>query len=337
MKEYIRKVADCVDLTEDEAVEAMKLIMGGDASDAQTGAFLTALKMKGESPDEIAGFAKVMREYSTKIAPKVDGILVDVCGTGGDQKHTFNISTTSMFVVASCGVNIAKHGNRSITSKCGSADILEALGAKIDLPPEKIEKCIEEVGIGFMFAPMHHPAMKHVMPARKQIGIRTVFNILGPLTNPANAQAQLMGVFDAGLTDTIAKVFKKLGSKHVMVVHGEPGLDEISNIGKTKISEMNDGVLMSRFIRPEELGIKKASIEDLHGGSPEDNVRIVNDILSGKQSGPMLDITLMNAAGGLIVGGVVKDFEEGIVKARQVIEDGTALKKLEEFIAYTNK
>jgi anthranilate phosphoribosyltransferase len=337
MKEYIKKASEGVSLTEEEAEEAMKLIMSGESTDAQNGAFLTALRIKGESPREIAGFAKVMREYAMKIHPKVDGRLVDVCGTGGDQQHTFNISTTAMFVTAGAGVYIAKHGNRSITSQCGSADILEALGARIDLKPEKIEECIEKTGIGFMFAPLHHPAMKHVMPARKQIGIRTVFNILGPLTNPANAEAQLMGVFDPRLTDKIAKVFKLLGLKHVLVVHGEPGLDEISNIGRTRITEMKDGVIMSKNITPEELNIKKASLEDIRGSTPAENAETARKILSGEIKGPMLDIVLLNAAGGLIVGGVADGFEDGVDIARKVVESGKALKKLEEFTAYTNR
>ncbi|MFH1402636.1 MAG: anthranilate phosphoribosyltransferase [Candidatus Altiarchaeota archaeon] len=337
MKEYIKKVSEGEKLTPDEAEDAMKLIMNGESTDAQNGAFLTALKIKGESPEEIAAFAKVMREYATKINPKVKGRLVDVCGTGGDHKHTINISTTSMFIVAGAGVNVAKHGNRSITSKSGSADLLEALGARIELEPEMIEKCIEDIGLGFMFAPKHHPAMKHVMPARKQIGIRTVFNILGPLTNPANAQAQLMGVFDPTLTDRIAEVFRILGSEQAIIVNGEPGLDELSTIGRTRVSELKDGVIESYRITPEELGLKKASIGDITGSTPEENAKITGEILSGKENGAKTDIVMLNAAGGIIVGGKAGDFKEGLDVAREAIESGKALEKLEEFIEYTNR
>jgi len=334
IRDYIRKVSGGEHLTAKEAAEAMSLIMTGQATDAQAGAFLTALKIKSETPEEIAAFATVMREHSVKINPKVSGVLVDVCGTGGDQKNTFNVSTTSMFVIAAAGVAVAKHGNRSLTSKCGSADVLEALGARINLPPERIEKSIEEVGIGFMFAPAHHPAMKHVMPARKQIGIRTVFNILGPLTNPANAGAQLMGVFDGALTEKIANVFLKLGLSRAMVVHGEPGLDEISNIGGTVVSEL-DGYVRTYALKPEDYGMRRASLVEILGGSPEENARILRGILSGADKGPRRDIVLLNSAGGLIVAGKAKDFSEGVGLARQLIDSGKAIKKLDEYIMYS--
>jgi len=334
IRDYIRKVSGGEHLTAKEAAEAMSLIMTGQATDAQAGAFLTALKIKSETPEEIAAFATVMREHSVKINPKVSGVLVDVCGTGGDQKNTFNVSTTSMFVIAAAGVAVAKHGNRSLTSKCGSADVLEALGARINLPPERIEKSIEEVGIGFMFAPAHHPAMKHVMPARKQIGIRTVFNILGPLTNPANAGAQLRGVFDGALTEKIANVFLKLGLSRAMVVHGEPGLDEISNIGGTVVSEL-DGYVRTYALKPEDYGMRRASLVEILGGSPEENARILRGILSGADKGPRRDIVLLNSAGGLIVAGKAKDFSEGVGLARQLIDSGKAIKKLDEYIMYS--
>jgi len=337
MKDYIKKVSEGIKLTSEEAEDAMKLIMSGESTDAQNGAFLTALKIRGETASEIASFAKVMREYAEKINPKIKERYVDVCGTGGDHLHTINISTTAMFIVAGAGIPVAKHGNRSITSKSGSADLLEALGAKIDLGMEKIEKSIEDIGIGFMFAPLHHPAMKHVMPARKQIGIRTVFNILGPLTNPANAKAQLMGVFDFKLIDRIAEVFKILGSEQALVVHGDPGLDEISTIGATRITELNEGVIKSYRISPEELGLKKAKLEDIHGGTPEENAGIARNILSGKDTGPRKDIVMLNAAGGILVGGKAEDLKEGLDIARDSIESGKANEKLVEFIEYTNR
>jgi anthranilate phosphoribosyltransferase len=313
----------------------MTLIMTGQVTEAQAGAFLTALKIKGETAEEIAAFARIMRECAVGISPKVKGTLVDVCGTGGDHKSTFNVSTTSMFVIAAAGIPVAKHGNRCLTSNCGSADVLEALGVKIDLPPEKIEKSIEDVGLGFMFAPAHHPAMKHVMPVRKQLGIRTVFNILGPLTNPANAKAQLIGVYDGGMTEKIAEVLKQLGLSRAMVVHGEPGLDEISNVGKTKVSELSGGRVKTFTISPGEYGIKRARLEDLVGGTPQENAKTLRDILAGRENGPKRDIVLLNAAGGLIVGGKAKDFNGGIALATEIIDSGKALKKLEEYIAYS--
>jgi anthranilate phosphoribosyltransferase len=335
IREYIKKVSNGEHLTAEEAEEAMSLIMLGQATDAQTGAFLTALKIKNETPEEIAAFAKVMRRHSVKINPEVEGTLVDVCGTGGDSKNTFNVSTTSMFVVAAGGVPVAKHGNRCLTSHCGSADVLEALGARIDLPPERIERSIEEVGVGFMFAPAHHPAMKHVMPARKQIGIRTVFNILGPLTNPANANAQLMGVFDPELTEKIAEVFRQLGLERAMVVHGEPGLDEVSNLGRTRISELNDNAVKSYTITAEDFGVSRAKLSEISGGSPQENAVTLRNILSGREKGPRRDIVLLNAAAGLIVGGKAKYFSDGIELAEGIVDSGKATKKLEEYVEHS--
>jgi len=337
MKEFIQKVSEGKHLTPAEAEEAMKLIMTGQATDAQAGAFLTALKIKNETPEEIASFARVMREHSVRINPTVKGTLLDVCGTGGDHKNTFNVSTTSMFVIAAAGIPVAKHGNRSLTSKCGSADVLETLGARIDLPPKGIEKCIENVGIGFMFAPLHHPAMKYVMPARKQIGIRTVFNILGPLTNPANASAQLMGVFDGNLTEKIAEVFKQIGLRRAMVVYGAPGLDEISNLGETSVSELKDGEIEDYVLDAGDYGFKKASLDGILGGSPPENAKTLRSILSGEDAGPKRDIVVLNAAGGLLVGGKANDFNGGIKKAIETIDSGKALAKLEEFIEYSKK
>jgi len=335
MKEYLSKLSAREDLNFEEAKAAMETIMSGDATDAQIGAFLLALKMKGETIDEISAFASVMRQYSLKVNPLVDGVLVDVCGTGGDGKSTFNISTASMFVVAASGVYVAKHGNRSITSKSGSADVLEALGANLSLDHNQIKSCIEDVGMGFMFAPNHHPAMKYVMPSRKQLGVRTVFNILGPLTNPANAKSQVMGVFDPDLTEKLANVFNSLGVEHALVVHGEPGIDEISNIGKTKISELKNEKVNNYFVSPKDFGITEASLEDIVGGNAKENAQIIKDIFSGDDMGPRKDIVALNSAAGLLAAGKVDDLFEGFEKSCEILSSGSALKKLSEYVDYT--
>ncbi len=337
MKEILTKLTRGQDLTADEAENAMKTIMGGQATDAQIGAFLAALAAKGETSTEIAALAKIMRQYAVKITPNVKGTIVDICGTGGDAKNTFNISTAAMFLVAAAGIPVAKHGNRSITSKSGSADALEALGVMLETDPEKIGACIEEVGIGFMFAPHYHPAMKNVMPARKQLGIRTVFNILGPLTNPADAKGQLMGVFDPKLTETLAEVFRQLGLKRALVVNGDPGIDEISTVGPTKISELRDGKIKTYQFDAKEFGIKKAELKDLTAADAKENAKIIRDILSGKVEGPKKDIVVLNAAAGIIAGEKADDFKTAIKIAEKQIVSGAALKKLEQLIEYTNR
>jgi len=334
MKEIVSKIVGGENLSRKEAEEAMKTIMSGNSNEIEISAFLTALRMKGEAPGEIASFAKIMREFASRIEPKVEGTLVDVCGTGGDMLNTFNISTTSMFVVAGAGIPIAKHGNRALTSKSGSADVLEELGVNLNSDFDKIKESIEKVGIGFMFAPMHHSAMKHVMPVRKQLGFRTVFNILGPLTNPANARAQLMGVFDPNLTETLANVFKILGLDRAIVAHGDPGLDELSTLGKTKISELKDGEVNTYFIKPEEFGLSIAREEDIAGGTAKENSEILVDILSGKDTGPRKDITLLNAAAGILVGGLADNLKEGMEIAKDSLESGKAQKKLEELVNF---
>ncbi len=334
MKEFIQKIVEEKNLSGKESEKAMERIMSGEATPSQLGSFLTALRMKGETAEEIAGLAKVMRRFAQKLKPKINGALVDVCGTGGDKIKTFNISTTAMFIVAATGVPVAKHGNRAITSHCGSADVLEELGINLNLEPDKIKEGIEKLGIGFMFAPAHHLAMKYVMPTRKELGIRTVFNILGPLTNPANAQAQLMGVFAPDLTEKLAEVFKLLGLKQAMVVYGEPGLDEISNLGKTKLSELKNGKIKTYFVKPEDFGFKKAKAKDLAGGDKKENVKILTDILSGREKGPKRDIVILNSAAGIVVGNKAKDLKQGIKIARDVLGKGLAYKKLEEFIGF---
>ncbi len=335
MPDLLKKLTSGKDLSVEEAESAMKSIMGGQATPAEMAGFLIALKMKGESAGEIASLAKVMRNYATRIEPKVRGVLVDVCGTGGDGKGTFNISTAAAFVVAAAGVSVAKHGNRGITSKSGSADALEALGAKIDLSPERVKSCIEDVGLGFMFAPAHHPAMRHVMPVRKELGVRTVFNILGPLTNPAGAKAQLMGVYDPKLTEPLAEAFRLIGHSRALVVYGEPGIDELSTVGATRVSELKDGAVRTYTLAPEELGLKHSTLEDLRGGDPLENAATIRGILSGAVGGGRRDVVALNAAGGLIAGGRAVGFEDGLKLAYKAIDSHSAYLKLEEFVKYT--
>ncbi|MBI4848504.1 MAG: anthranilate phosphoribosyltransferase [Nitrospirae bacterium] len=334
IKEAISLLVQGKDLSEHEMTGSMRDIMEGQASDAQIASFLTALRIKGETVEEITGAAKVMREKVTRI--KAPAFTVDTCGTGGDMSHTFNISTTTAIVVAACGVPVAKHGNRSVSSKCGSADVLEALGIKIDLEPHKVERCLESTGFGFMFAPLFHPAMKYAIGPRKEMGIRTVFNILGPLTNPAGAERQVMGVFHDALTETLAKVLANLGVKHAFVVHGEDGLDEITNTDRTKISELKDGRVDTYFISPEDLGLEAAKKTDLTGGTAQENAQITIDILKGEK-GPKRDVVIMNSAAALITGDRAKSFSEGIKTASEAIDSGAALKKLEEVKVVSNR
>ena len=337
MKEILSSVVSGRNLSGEEAEKAIKTIMSGQSTDIEISAFLTGLKMKGETAEEIASFAKVMREFAVRIEPSVSGTLVDMCGTGGDASNTFNVSTTAMFIVAAAGIPVAKHGNRALTSKCGSADVLEALGVDLSASPEKIRKSIEEVGIGFMYAPMHHSATKHVMPVRKALGYRTVFNILGPLTNPANAKAQLMGVYDPGLTEKLAEVFRLLGLERAMVVHGEPGLDELSTIGKTKVSELKEGKINTYYINPEDYKLRKAELKDLTGGTPKENAEILKKILDGEDTGPKRDIVLLNAAAGIVVGKKASNLSLGLNIAREVLDNGKAYRKLCEYVEYSRK
>jgi anthranilate phosphoribosyltransferase len=327
IKDAIALLIDGKNLSEEEMIGAMREIMEGKATDAQIASFLTALRIKGETVVEITGAARVMREKVAKInAPEY---TVDTCGTGGDMSHTFNISTTSALIVAACGLPVAKHGNRSVSSSCGSADVLETLGIKIELEPAKVEECLKTTGFGFMFAPLFHPAMKYAIGPRKEMGIRTVFNILGPLTNPAGAGRQVMGVFSDKLTEPMAEVLGNLGTKHAFVVHGEDGLDEITTTDKTRISELKEGKVKTYSISPEEFGLKRASREDLVGGNAEENAMITVNILEGKK-GPKRDIVLLNAAAALIAGNKSKDFNAGLKKAAEAIDSGAARVKLEE-------
>ncbi len=329
MKEYIQKLIQNQSLTSEEAEIAISKIFT-DATDAQIAAFLTALKLKGETPAEIAGLARGMKKAANLIRPKVRGTLVDTCGTGGDSSGTINVSTGAAIVAAAAGVPIAKHGNYSITSKSGSADVLRELGIRIDMSPQEVEKTIENVGIGFMLAPVFHPSMKRVGQIRRDLGFRTVFNILGPLTNPAGAQAQVMGVFDGSMCETMANVLNILGTKRALVVHGS-GMDEISNTGETQIVELNNGKITKCTLTPEKLGVKHVSIDEILGGAPEQNARDIVDVLKGKK-GAKRDIIVVNAGAALLVGGKAESLAAGIKIAAQTIDSGKALDKLKDFV-----
>jgi anthranilate phosphoribosyltransferase len=332
IKEAIGQIVGGHSLTMDESSTVMNEIMEGTATPAQFGAFVTALRFKGETVEEIAGLARTMRGKSLRV--RIAEPVVDTCGTGGDGTGTFNISTTAAFVAAACGLKVAKHGNRAMSSQCGSADVLEALGVKIDLNPEQVQRCLETVGIGFMLAPVFHPAMKYAAGPRKEVGIRTVFNILGPLTNPAGAGAQVLGVPEKSLTMKMATVLKMLDCQHALVVHGEDGLDEITNTGKTFIAELKNGAIIYYEITPTEFGLQLASPESLKGGSVKDNAELLRGILSGKQ-GPQRDIVLMNTAAALIAGDKVTAFGDGIIMAGVAIDSGRALQKVEELIKFS--
>ncbi len=331
IRDAIRKVVDREDLTEAEAVATMTEIMDGDATPSQIASFITALRMKGETIEEVTGFARVMREKSIKIPTKVrPTAMIDTCGTGGDRLGTFNISTTAAFVVVGAGVAVAKHGNRAMSSKCGSADVLEALGVAITLGPEQVGRCIDEVGIGFMFAPAHHPSMKHAIGPRKEIGVRTVFNILGPLTNPAGAKRQLIGVYEEHLTDLIAGALKSLGSEHAIVAHGLDGVDELSTVGPTKVVELAKGELSTYQLNPEDVGLKTADVQDLkQGEDPAESAQIAESVLTGKP-GACREIVLLNAGAALKVAGVAASLQDGIALAESSIDSGKARKALND-------
>ncbi len=325
IQQAIEKLIRGRDLTRDEAAAVMEEIMTGQATPAQFGAFVVGLRLKGETVDELSGLARVMRAKALRV--EFDGPMVDTCGTGGDDLGTFNISTVAAFVVAGAGITVAKHGNRAMSSRCGSADILEKHGVKIDLGPQGVKRCMEEVGIGFMFAPAFHPAMKFAVQPRREIGVRTVFNILGPLTNPARAQAQVLGVAAEPLGEKMILVLQGLGSERAMVVHGEDGLDEISIIARTHIWELRNGAIKDYWVSPEELGLEPAPLEALKGGSVEENTAIMVEILNGAP-GPRREVVLANAAGGIVVGGKARDLREGVELARESIDEGRALDKL---------
>jgi anthranilate phosphoribosyltransferase len=316
-----------------EAESVMNQIMTGEATEAQIGAYLMALRMKGETKDEIAGSARAMRANAVGVPTNGDGRLIDTCGTGGDKSGTFNISTTVAFVAAGAGLPVAKHGNRAATSQCGSADVLAELGVNLDLTPEQVGVCIDGVGIGFLFAPKLHPAMKYAIGPRRQLGVRTIFNILGPLTNPAGAQRQLMGVFAADLTDMLAHVLGDLGSESAMVVNGYGGLDELTTTGPNTVSHYQDGAVETYELDPIDLGFEGANIADLLGGDAATNAAILRGVLNGEIQDARRDVVLLNAAAALMVGGLADDFPGGVELARQVIDDGSALAKLDALIS----
>ncbi|MDP8230978.1 MAG: anthranilate phosphoribosyltransferase [Candidatus Gorgyraea atricola] len=335
IKQAIGKVVDGVNLTREEMVVCMGEIMTGRATSAQIASFITALRLKGETVDEITGASMVMREKAVKINVGGDTVI-DTCGTGGSNTGSFNISTAAGFVVSGAGLKVAKHGNRAVSSQCGSADVLKALGVNIDIAPNKVETCIKEVGIGFLFAPLFHGAMKYAIDPRREIGIRTIFNILGPLTNPAGANCQVLGVYRKELTEVMASVLKNLGERHSFVVHGLDGLDEITITGKTQVSELKDGKIKTFCVKPQDFKIKVARLEDIKGGSAEDNARIIKEVLKGV-SGAKQDVVLLNASSALVAGGLAQDFKKGIELTRESIASGRAMEKLEKLIVFTNK
>jgi len=349
IKSAIAKIVERKNLTENEMIEVMNQIMSGECTPAQIGSFITALRMKGETIEEITGAARVMRERATPIRVgrgvldmdrddiNIDReTILDVVGTGGDGTNTFNISTTVSFVVSACGVKVAKHGNRSVSSACGSADVLEKLGVNLDITPEMVEECIDRVGIGFLFAPALHSAMKHAIGPRREIGIRTIFNILGPLTNPAGADCQVMGVYRADLVELLAGVLHKLGCKHGFVVHGSDGMDEITLTGETLVAEVTPAGVKLRTITPEQLGLNRCPMSALKGGDAVANAEIVKKVLSG-EFGPRRDIVLLNAAYALVAAGKSVTPEDGMILAAEAIDSGRALQQVEKLAVLTNQ
>ena len=335
IRDVISRLVEGKHLSREESAAVMGEIMEGQATQAQIGSFLTALRLKGETPEEITGFAETMRKKATRIDPG-PGTIVDTCGTGGDAKGTFNISTAAAIVVAGTGVTVAKHGNRSVSSRCGSADVLEALGVNTQAPVNLVEESLRQAKIGFLFAPLLHSAMKHAIGPRREIGIRTVFNILGPLTNPAGAQYQLIGVFSGDLTETLAEVLRRLGLKVAMVVHGKDGMDEISTTATTKIAWLDNGSIKNFELIPEEFGIERARPEDLLVENADQSAAALTALLAGKP-GPMRDIVVLNASAVLLVAGKAADFPEGIRMAAKSIDSGAAKASLEKLIAITNQ
>jgi anthranilate phosphoribosyltransferase len=331
----LNRVIDGHDLSREEARDAMTTIMQGEATPAQIGGFLVALRVKGETADEIAGCAEAMRDHVLPVRPSRDD-LVDTAGTGGDGAHTFNISTAAALVAAAVGAGVAKHGNRAVSSACGSADVLEALGFRLELSPERIERSIDELGFGFLFAQAHHPAMRHAAPVRRELATRTVFNVLGPLTNPAGARAQVVGVYSAELVPTIAEVLARLGARRAFVVHGAFGVDELSPAGPNLVYEVEDGRVWEEPIDPLDLGVPRCAPEDLRGGPPDENARTIREIFEGRE-GAMRDAVVLNAAGAIAAAGTTPTLREGIAVAREAIDSGAAGERLEQLIAFTRE
>ncbi len=336
LKKFIAKVAEGQDLSEEEASQVMTHIMEGEGLPTQIASLLTALRMKGETSQEVTGFARSMRAKAVHIRIKEGEGVVDTCGTGGDGCGTFNISTAVAFVAAGGGLTVAKHGNRSVSSQSGSADVLEALGVNLALPPEKAEASLQENGLAFLFAPSFHPAMKHALGPRREIGIRTAFNLLGPLTNPAGATIHLLGLYREDLTQMVAEVLRNLGSKAAFVVHGADHSDEISITGKTTVCQLRDGAIANYQVEPEEVGLKRASLEAIQGGTPEENAQILRRIFRG-EAGPTRDVVLLNGAAVFMAAGKVSSLREGVQMARESIDSGQAMKKLEALIQFSQR
>jgi anthranilate phosphoribosyltransferase len=327
------RLLDGHDLGREEARDTMNEIMRGDATQAQIAGFLIALRAKGETAEEIAGCAEAMREHALVVRPQRED-LVDTAGTGGDGTRTVNISTAAALVAAAAGAGVAKHGNRAVSSASGSADVLEALGFELALEPERVARSIDELGFGFLFAPSHHPAMRHAAPVRRELAARTVFNVLGPLTNPAGARAQVVGVYAPTLVRTIAEVLLQLGSQRAFVVHGAGGIDELSPVGPSLVCEVVDGAVRERTIEPEELGIARCSMQDLQGGTPAENAEAIRRVFAGEQGGKR-DAILLNAAGAIAAGGHAEDLREGLEAARKALDSGAVLARLDELVAFS--
>lgn len=337
VQQAIAKLIERQNLSREEAAELMEATMSGNTTPVQTAGWLVALRMKGETAEEIAGCAETMRRHAVPVKPRRQAELIDTCGTGADRVKTFNVSTAVAFVAAAAGVPVAKHGNRAVTSKCGSADVLEALGCRLDLSPEQLAQAIDEIGIGFLFARAHHPAMKYAAPVRQELGVRTVFNVLGPLTNPAGAPRQLLGVYDGSLVHLIAQVLRELGTQRAMVVHGEPGLDELSTLGETIVVHVQDGTITEERLVPEQFGFRRAQPQEVTApDSPQECAQLLRDLFGGTP-GPYRDLLLLNAGAALMVGGKARTLQEGIQLARETVDSGAALRKLEEYIQFSQQ
>lgn len=335
-KDALQRLLESRDLSHDEMLDVMRQVMGGELTQAQIAGFLIAMRIKGETVDEIAAAAEVMRELATHVEVQDHAHLIDTCGTGGDGIQTFNVSTASAFVAAAAGARVAKHGGRSVSSACGSADVLEALGVNVNLTPAQVARCVNEIGIGFMFAPNHHSAMRHAAPVRRELGVRTLFNLLGPLTNPAGAKRQIMGVFHRDLTGILAQVLQRLGSEHVMVVHGADGMDEISFSGDTYVAELKDGKLNEYVLNPEQFGLalhdlKTIQVRDVHLAS-----EMLRSVLAGEKN-PARDIVLLNAGAAIYVSGLADTMQHGIDRAGQILDSGAASAKLEQLVALSRQ
>lgn len=337
VQQAIAKLVDRQNLTRTEAAALMEATMSGQATPAQTAGWLVALRMKGETAEEIAGCAEIMLRHAVAVHPRRKAELIDTCGTGADRVKTFNVSTAVAFVAAGAGIPVAKHGNRAVTSKCGSADVLEALGCRLDLPPERVAQAIDDIGIGFLFARAHHPAMKYAAPIRQELGVRTVFNVLGPLTNPAGATRQLLGVFAPELTRLIAEVLRELGTERAMVVHGEPGLDELSTLGETIVVHLQNGQIHEERITPEQFGFARAVPEQVSApDTPQACAEMMRRLLAGEKSSAR-DLLLLNAGAALVVGGKAESIGDGIRLAEEVVDSGTALHVLERYVQFTQE